>query len=289
MLHKLPIKCEPFGGGLLFTGIGRLDLAASFSCGQCFRWRPADGGAWAGVALGRAVTARSLKGGLHLFPAAPADAGLWADYFDLARDYGAVEARILADARLRPALAAGRGIRILRQEPFETLVSFILSANNNIPRIRGIVERLCALCGRPLGQGAYAFPTPQALARQSEAALRAVGAGYRAPFVLGSARRVAEGFALAALRNAPLAEARKALCTLPGVGPKVADCVALFSLGHTAAFPMDVWMKRAVRALLFGGGEMNPGELERAVAALGEEAGIVQQFIFHYARSGISL
>lgn len=276
------------GEGLLFSQIDRLDLAASCDCGQCFRWHPGPEGAWTGVVQGRAVTAAMEGDSLWIYPAPPEDMRLWADYFDLGRAYGAIERQILADARLRPAIGAARGIRIFRQEPFETLISFIISANNNIPRIRGIVERLCALAGEPIGQGAYAFPRPDALARLSEAALREAGAGYRAPFILGSARRVAEGFDVDALARLPLVEARKALCALPGVGPKVADCVALFSLGHTAAFPMDVWMKRAVKAMLFGGREATPKELERAIEGLGEEAGILQQYIFHYARQSLS-
>lgn len=285
-MEGLPINSMARAGGLVFSGIDRLDLSASCACGQCFRWLPDPDtdGAWRGVAHGRSVTALREGDSLYIRPAPVADAALWADYFDLGREYAAIEARFLGDERLRPAYGAARGIRIFRQESFETLVSFIISANNHIPRIRGIVERLCALAGASLGPGVYAFPTPEALARLSEADLRRIGAGYRAPFLLGSARRVAEGFDLEALRALPLEDARKALCSLPGVGPKVADCVALFSLGHTAAFPMDVWMKRAMKALLFDGREATAKELAQAIADLGEDAGILQQYIFHYAR-----
>lgn len=295
-MERFAIGCRAQGDGLRFTGIDRLDLKASFTCGQCFRWFPGresggqegtETGPWRGIAHGRAVTALSEGNSLYIYPAIPEDEALWADYFDLGRDYGAIENQILGDERLRPAFGAAKGIRIFRQEPFETLISFIISANNNIPRIRGIVERLCSLAGRPIGEGIYAFPEPEALARLSEAELRAIGAGYRAPFILGSARRVAEGFELEPLGRIPLAEARKALCSLPGVGPKVADCIALFSLGQVAAFPMDVWMKRAVKAMLFGGREATAKELEKAIADLGEEAGIVQQYIFHYARQNL--
>ncbi len=288
-MEQLAIRSTARAGGLLFSGIDRLDLAASCTCGQCFRWLPDPDteGIWRGVAHGRSVTARQEGDSLHIWPAPAADAALWADYFDLGREYAAIEAQLLRDVRLRPAYGASRGIRIFCQEPFETLISFIISANNNIPRIRGIVERLCALAGEPLGPGAYAFPTPEALSRLSETDLYGIGAGYRAPFIQGSARRVAEGFDLHALRAVPLGEARKALCSLPGVGPKVADCVALFSLGHTAAFPMDVWMKRAVKALLFDGREATAKELAQAIAELGEDAGILQQYIFHYARQSL--
>ncbi len=274
-------------GGLLFSGVEQLDLKASFTCGQCFRWQPGQEASWLGIAHGRAVSIRREEGSLYIWPVPAEDGPLWADYFDFGREYAAIENQLLEDERLRPVFGAARGIRIFRQEPFETLISFIISANNNIPRIRGIVERLCALAGEPIIEGGYAFPTAPALAALEEGALRGIGAGYRAPFILSSARRVAEGFDLEALRALPLAEARKALCTLPGVGPKVADCVALFSLGHTAAFPMDVWMKRAVKAMLFNGQEASPKQLAQAIDALGEDAGILQQYIFHYARQNL--
>lgn len=286
-MEAMPLNCIARDGGLLFIGVDRLDLGASCTCGQCFRWHPGPEGVWLGVAHGRAITARREGSSLWIYPAPPEDRALWEGYFDLGREYGTIENQILRDERLRPAFTVARGIRVFRQEPFETLISFIVSANNNIPRIRGIVERLCALAGKRLGNGAYAFPVPKALARLGETSVREAGAGYRAPFILGSARRVAGGFDLEALRTVPLREARKALCTLPGVGPKVADCVALFSLGHTEAFPMDVWMKRAVKAMLFAGKEASAAQLEKAVAELGDQAGILQQYIFHYARQNL--
>ena len=282
-----------YNGGLLYTGVDRLDLGASCDCGQCFRWRPGlDEGedrerVWMGVASGRAVSAMCEDSSLYIYPAPLEDGAFWAGYFDLDREYAAIENQLLADERLRPAFGAARGIRIFRQESFETLISFIISANNNIPRIRGIIERLCALAGQSVGPGVYAFPTPEALARFSEKDMREIGSGYRAPFIVNSARKVAEGFDLEVLRSIPLKEARKALCTLPGVGPKVADCIALFSLGHTAAFPMDVWMKRAVKAMLFDGQDATQKQLEQAIAELGSDAGILQQYIFHYARQNL--
>ena len=276
---------EARGETLVFPHAEGLSLEASCRCGQCFRWRPGAGGCWQGIVQGRAVTAKTEGGQLFLAPARPEEGEFWGDYFDLGRDYRALEARMAADARLRPALPAGHGIHIFHQEPFETLISFIISANNNIPRIQGIIERLCARWGEKIGPDAYAFPAPQALASRRESELREIGAGYRAPFILGSARRILEGFDLEHLRQATLEETRRALRTLPGVGPKVADCVALFGLGHMEAFPMDVWMKRAMRQLFFqGAAAPTEKELRHVLSELGTEAGIIQQYIFHYAR-----
>lgn len=273
------------GENVLILDAPGFDLAKSCSCGQCFRWRAAGKGVWQGVAQGHAARAWMEGSALHIYPGRQADKGFWRVYFDLARDYGNAEARMEQDSRLHGALEAGRGIRIFRQEPFEALLSFIISANNNIPRIQGIVERLCALCGRPLEAGGYAFPAPEDVARLQEKDLRAIGAGYRAPYLLRSARMVAAGLDLASLRQAPLADVRQALCALPGVGKKVADCVALYGLGHMEAFPMDVWMKRAVQALFFDGQQPDARALASVLTALGPEAGIIQQYIFYYARN----
>ncbi|MDR0840495.1 MAG: DNA-3-methyladenine glycosylase 2 family protein [Christensenellaceae bacterium] len=281
-------NCRAAGESLLFEQINNFDLAKSCACGQAFRWEalPAQAGVTLrrGVVRGRAVTVRQAGGNLTITPGRLQDTPLWADYFDLERDYAAIEALLRADARLSPTLDAAQGIHIFNQEPFETLISFIISANNNIGRITGIIGRLCALAGEPIDGGGYAFPTPRAMAALTQAQLRDIGAGYRAPFLLQSARSVAEGFALEPLGALPLEQAQKALCALPGVGPKVADCILLFSLRHTGAFPMDVWMKRAVRILLFDGSQPSRAELAQAIGALGEHRGILQQYMFQYAR-----
>lgn len=179
------------------------------------------------------------------------------------------------------------GIRVFNQDAFEALITFIISANNNIGRIAGIVERLCALCGERAeldGKEYFLFPKPDAIAAREESELLAIGAGYRAPYIIKSARRIAEGYGLEKLRDMPLDAARKELLTFYGVGPKVADCVLLFGLGHTDAFPVDVWIGRALSEIYFGGEKARRQETERAIRALGSESGIVQQYIFHYAR-----
>lgn len=271
---------------LTFRGIERLSLARAVTCGQSFRWQ-AHGAGFCAPVCGRMVYAEQDGDALMLSPCTQEDAPLWIRYFDLERDYAAIEDMLLPKLGLSACVGAAAGIRVFQQDPFETLITFILSANNNIRRITGIVERLCEHAGEKTVFDAkeyHLFPTPQALAALSLEDLRALGAGYRAPYVCACAARVAAGYDLEALRGMPLEQAREELLTFPGVGPKVADCVLLFSLGHANAFPVDVWMKRAMKELFFEGGSYRQQELEQAIRALGNESGIVQQYLFYYAR-----
>jgi N-glycosylase/DNA lyase len=171
---------------------------------------------------------------------------------------------------------------MLNQEPFETLISFIISANNNIGRIRGIIDRLCRLYGEPfgcVGGARYAFPTPERLAALEADDFFGCGCGYRAPYLRETSRAVADGFDLEGLRELPYEQAKKQLVRLKGVGPKVADCVLLFSLGKTDAFPADVWIKRVMKKLY--GFEGNDKQIyEFARERFGECAGIAQQSCF---------
>lgn len=279
-------SCRLQNETLTVRGVDRLDLARCFACGQSFRWK-GEKDRFYGAALGRPVYAAQAGSDLTVWPCKPGEEGLWLRYFDLERDYAALEARLMADASLCACVPCAKGIRVLNQEPFETLITFILSANNNTKRIAGIVERLCQRAGERVcfnGREWRLFPEAGAIAALSEQELVALGAGYRAPYLKESARIIAEGYDLERLRGLPLEEARRELMAFPGVGPKVADCVLLFSLGHANAFPVDVWIGRAMRAIYFGGDAPEKTQLEQAIRSLGEESGIVQQYIFHYAR-----
>ena len=230
------------------------DLAATLSCGQCFRWRENADGTFTGVASGRRLT---------VSPDAAPDDPFWRDYFDLSLDYASIRRELAARSPvLAEAAAFAPGIRILRQDPWEALCSFILSQNNNIPRIMGIVERLCEAFGDPLPGGGFSFPPPERLAPLSVSDLAPLRCGFRARYVLDAAGRL------------PLPEARQALREIDGVGPKVAECVLLYGLHRLDAFPVDVWMRRAMDVLLPG---VSP-------ESLGPYAGVAQQDLFHYSR-----
>lgn len=264
-----------------FPADGLFSLAETLGCGQSFRWHRTDAPngseRWHGVACGRALTAVQ-KDGAVCFDCTEAEfREIWFGYFDLGADYGAARARIAAAIpQLRDALAFAPGIRILRQDPWEALVSFLLSQCNNIPRIEGIVERLCAAFGEEIAPGEYAFPGADRLAACSLSDLAPLRMGYRAEYIRGAAQAVASGaLDLEALRSVPLGEARDALTALRGVGRKVADCALLFGLHRTECFPVDVWMKRALASL--------PGFDPES---LGADAGLAQQYIFHAIRNG---
>ena len=249
---------------------GGVDLRKIAESGQCFRWEE-EAGAWRIPAFSRCVLARDDGENLYLDCTEREYEEVWRSYFDMDRDYAAVRAEAeKADAFLREAAAAGRGIRILRQDLWETAVTFLISQNNNIPRIRKTVERLCRLEAYP------GFPSPERVAALDETALREMGLGYRAPYLA----RCAERFAREKERQKRLdREGKEAACgylrSFPGIGPKVAECIALFGLGYTGAFPRDTWIKRIEEAH-YGGrfpDEKYPGT-----------AGVMQQYLFFYAR-----
>ncbi len=272
---------------VIFSGVNCFDLEKSCSCGQAFRWRPFSGGQL-GVVRGEPALLRQEGGSIIVEGASPASAAMWAHYLDLGRDYAAIESAVMNDPRLAVCFPEAHGIRVFNQEPFEALISFIISQNNNIKRISGIVERLCALCGEPIefmGERLFAFPAPERIAALSTGELTSIGTGYRAPFIKEAAERVAAGYELEPLRSMELDEARRELLSFNGVGPKVADCVLLFSLQHSSAFPIDVWIDRAMKAMFFEGNKAKKAELYEAVSSLGEYSGLIQQYIFQYART----
>lgn len=262
--------------GVLLKNAENFDLAATLDCGQAFRWEPSADGSWSGVAYGKALTLRQCGCDIMLCGVGEEEfENIWKRYFDLERDYGRVIKKISADARLKAAAEKGSGIRILRQEPWETLCSFIISQNNNIPRIKGIISRLCSLLGEPCGES-FTFPGAERLAASSPEELAPLRAGFRTGYLLDAAGKVASGeLNLEELKALEIEEARERLMTIRGVGPKVADCTLLFGLGFTAAFPKDVWIKR-VMAEEFG------GELPECARPY---AGIAQQYLFYGARN----
>lgn len=256
---------------------GTFRAARTLDCGQCFRWTPKSDGSWLGVVRG--VPARVLdKDGALLIQTLPETYSLWKDYFDAALDYDAICDGFAVDSFTCAAADFGRGIRILRQEPWETLCSFLLSQCNNIPRIRGILSRLCAALGQPIlfvDETLYSFPTPQQLAPLERADLEFLRAGYRAPYLISAARAVCDGsLDFTALVSMDTARARQEIMQLRGVGRKVADCFLLFGLHKLDAFPVDTWMKKA--AAFYSG--------DLSVFADSPYAGIYQQYIFYYAR-----
>lgn len=256
-----------------------LDIAKTFECGQCFRWNSDENGVYRGIAMGYA--AKVWNNGGRVFVLSDAPESFWREYFDLDRDYAAISRAFNGGEYLAECAAFGAGIRILRQEPWEALCSFIISQCNNIKRIKGIVERLCAMYGEKTlldGEAFYTFPSAHTLSAATEADLAPLRSGYRAAYIISAAIAVDSGaIDLESLIKTDYASAKKELLKLNGVGEKVANCVVLFGLYHMEAFPIDVWIRRALK-------EHFPPDFDPD--SLGEYAGLAQQYIFFYARSG---
>ena len=281
------------------------ELASSVQSGQSHRWER-DGqtgsGEWHwGVIDGNIVKMRRGSGEsslgrycLEIRSAPRTDAGyldqMLRSYFRLDDDLEAIYRDITRDSRVAAMVDRYRGLRLLRLEPWECLISFVCSANSNLPRIHANVEALSKQLGRPValdGQVRYTFPTPEQLAGAGESTLRALGLGFRAPFVASVATTVAAGdLDLESLRHTPYPVAKARLMELRGVGPKIADCVLLHSLDKLEAFPIDVWVRRALLEWYFQGRKPPPDRvmLEWAQEYFGPYAGYAQLYLFHGQR-----
>jgi N-glycosylase/DNA lyase len=301
---------------LLLAPSQPLDLAATFTCGQIFRWRHEPdtlktSGWWCGTLGETALAVRRTGDRIAIREVgAPRGADALARFLALDVDLPRVYRRIGTDRHLRAAIAALPGLRILRQEPWECLAGFICSAWNNIPKIEGSTRFLCRRWGEPLtltlddsAVTLHTFPTAARLAAATEAELREAALGFRAPNLLRAARMIAAGeLDLQALRQAPYEEALRALLKVPGVGRKVADCILLFSLDKPEAFPVDVWVWRVMRELygrhlrnalpeeLPTGGAGPSDRVYRAIQAFawrrwGRCAGYAQQYLFTTRRA----
>ena len=257
-----------------------IDLDNTFRCGQNFRWRRCEDGSWLGNVDGRAVRAAAQNGGLTLIGAKAEDEAFWRNYFDADSDYETLLSAVM-DAHLREAMTACPGIRVLNQPFYETLCSFIISANNNISRITGIVERFCTIA--PVDEnGLHAFPTPQMVLDAGRDWVDGIGAGYRAKYLWEAAERMAAGFDAEALCKMNYEEACESIRTFKGVGEKVADCVLLFSRGHRAAFPVDTWSEKMLMQW-YGMSGTRSALKKQAMQHFGAHGGIAQQYLFYHA------
>lgn len=270
------------------------DLAATLDSGQAFRWVARDNG-WEGIIGSHWVRLTAHPDGLQAelaAPASPATRQLIRDYLQSDQPLPPILESFPQDEPMRAAVTTCQGLRLLRQDPWECLASFILSSTKQIVQIRQIVAQLCARFGEPVAapagrEPAFAFPTAARLAACSELELRECKMGFRAPNLLATARLIDSGeLALARLFELPLEEARAELTRCPGVGPKIANCVLLFAYGFPQAFPVDVWIKKALQELYFPKRRASDRRLERFIAThFGPHAGYAQQYLFHYMRT----
>lgn len=260
---------------IILSDVECFDIGLSLDCGQAFRWRKNDDGSWCGIAKGKFLKLRQDGDTVTFFNTTPDEFdNIWKKYFDLERDYPEILATY-TDKTLCEACNKYNGIRILKQDEWETVCSFIISANNNIPRIKGIIERLCENFGEKTN-GGYTFPEPKKLALLQTEDLSVIRSGFRAKYIIDAARKISSGEVdLQKIENSDFETAKAELLKIKGVGEKVAQCSLLYGFGRIEAFPVDVWVKRIIS-------ELYPDGLPKCIK--GTE-GIAQQYLFHWRRN----
>ena len=265
------------------------DIQATMESGQCFRWRARENGEYMGWIRGYSVMLIQHEDWVEVITQPELLEAQVRTYFDADRDYDAMIKPWKAIEDLSDIVDRWKGIRILRQPLQETIISFILSQNNNIPRIQGMIERFCQAYGQPVqtlkGEAGYAFPVDWKEIGATEEDLRALGFGYRAKYVAAAIRSFQQiGFAESDFAVLTREEQQSRLLDLVGIGPKVAACIRLFALGDFSAFPMDVWVLRIMRERYLGE-TAKPKEIEAyAENVFGQARGYLQQLLFHEYR-----
>ena len=268
-------------GNAVVKGLTDFTVDRVFDCGQCFRFE-INGSKAVGVAKGKLLELTQTDDGIIIENCTDEDfEGVWKHYLALDADYASINDRFISgnDAVMSRAAECSRGIRILRQDGWEALCSFIISQNNNIPRIKKIIDALCRSYGEPFivnGKEYYTFPSAERLAALSVDEIFALRVGFRAAYISDAAKKVASGETdLTLIESMPTPDALECLCKIKGVGPKVASCALLFGFDKGDCFPVDVWVKRVLA-------KYYPDGFDHT--ALGENAGIAQQYLFYYER-----
>lgn len=252
------------------------------TCGQVFRYKNV-GDEWIVHSKDKKATITPFDSGYLI----QGDSEYFYDYFDLSTDYSRIVESVKDKPLVSEALTFGKGIRILKQDPFETIIEFIISANNQIPRIKGIIERICSSLGDDLGEF-YSFPTVEKMASLKTSEYTKLGCGYRDEYLSKTARAIADGkFDLSLPYRQDTETAKKYLMTLSGVGPKVADCILLFAYQKYDVFPVDTWIKKLYFMLFPNESQKTtPDKMRRDLLSIyGQYSGIAQQYLFYSLRS----
>lgn len=283
-------KLERMENDIIVKDFKHFDPVHTFECGQCFRWKRTGDNTWFGVVKDLAVNLEWDGKNLIFHDTMEEDfLRIWYPYFDLDRDYGEIKSRLQKDDPvMKEAIAFGHGIRLLRQEFQETVISFLISQNNGIPRIRKIIESLAQHFGEPINCGIpdiKTFPTCKRLAGTSLDELKIIRAGYRDKYIQKAAQQICSGEVnMDILKNGDITQSRAEMKKLFGVGDKVADCVLLFSGIRYDIFPVDRWVRRVMAELYLGHEASNEEVNAFAAEKFGALAGFAQQYLFYYAR-----
>jgi N-glycosylase/DNA lyase len=274
---------------VVLENIKNFELPHIFDCGQCFRWNRQENNNYIGVAFGRVIEVEKNGDNVIIHNTNLDDFNnIWCDYFDLKRDYGEIKENLSKDPLLKKAVDFGFGIRLLQQEPFEILLSFITSANNRIPMIKRAIENISKKYGNSIeykGKTYYTFPSPEVLSKASMEDIEALGVGFRAKYIVDAIKNVTEGkYELEGIKALDDDGCHEGLKQFNGVGPKVSDCIMLFSMQKYSAFPVDVWVKRAMQFFYLAPDVSLPKIRIFARDKFGMLSGFAQQYLFYYAR-----
>lgn len=274
----------------VINNIQDFELAHIFECGQCFRWRKNIDGSYTGVIKQGVINVKKNENNVTFTGIVDGDMeNICKDYFDLDRNYGDIKKSLCEnDENMKIASEYGCGIRILHQDPWEMIISFIISAANNIPRISKTIENISKAYGKEIIYNQnkyYLFPTAEELSKATIDDLRKLNLGFRDKYVFEATKRVNEGVVnIETLKTMPTLEARKELMKIPGIGAKVADCILLFSMGRMESFPVDTWIKKIMSELYVDSTNITKIN-QYASQKFGKYAGIAQQYLFYYKRS----
>ncbi len=285
------MKITEIENRIIIEGIEDFNATHIFECGQSFRWVKEIDGSYTGVAMERVINvAYDIEDAVVVIDNTNLEEfhAIWFNYLDLGRDYGKIKKNLSEEPILAEAISYGHGMRILKQSPWEILISFIVSANNNIPRISKILNILSELYGSPIeykGKTYFAFPTLAQLEKVDLEGMNLCRAGFRCKYILDAVKKVQYGeINLEEISKMDITSARKELMKVNGVGPKVADCIMLFSMGLHAAYPVDVWVKRVTEHYFLGKVVAIKDIQCYAEEKFGELGGFAQQYMFYYAR-----
>jgi len=282
-------KVEEIKDSIIIRDIKNFDLTHIFECGQCFRWKRIASDNYIGVAYNKVIELEKKGQDLTIYNSNLRDFNLiWKSYFDLDREYNSIKDSLSEDQLLKKAVEFGHGIRILTQEPFELIISFIISSNNRIPMIKKVIDNICTRFGERLqykGEIYYGFPSIDKLHLVTLEELKACSAGFRAKYIYETCKAIYENKSsidsiLGLTDDACHVELQK----LSGIGPKVADCIMLFSMSKYSAFPVDVWVKRAMQNFYLAPEVSLKGIRIYGRDKFGALAGFAQQYLFYYTR-----
>lgn len=286
------METEIIDNNIVIKGQKDFELSHIFDCGQCFRFNAQPDGSYLGTAYGKTVRISKCDDSIILHNTSMQDfLEVWYNYLDLGRDYSLIKSELTAgdDNIMKQAVKFGDGIRILNQELWETVISFIISASNNIPRIKKIIELLCSSFGNKHtyeDNVFYSFPSPERIAELTLEDLSVIRAGFRDKYILDCAKKVVSGeINLEEINSMSTADAKKALMKIWGIGNKVSDCILLFGMQRYDSFPVDVWIKRVMEYCYFQNNEQSIKTISTfADERFGKLGGMAQQYLFFYAR-----